>query len=74
MISGQFDSVTQEVEDKLNDSETSQSNDAFSPRIGIVYQPMEPVLIYTSYRRSFAPNSSIRASVEVETIRQKTDL
>ena len=61
LISGRFDSVTQEVDDKLNDSETSQSNDAFSPRIGIVYQPIEPVSIYASYSRSFAPNSGIRA-------------
>ncbi len=61
LISGRFDSVTQEVDDKLNESETSQSNDAFSPRIGIVYQPVEPVSLYASYSRSFAPNSGIRA-------------
>ena len=61
LISGRFDSVTQEVDDKLNESETSQSNDAFSPRIGIVYQPIEPVSLYASYSRSFASNSGIRA-------------
>lgn len=62
LISGRFDSVTQEVDDKLNESETSQSSDAFSPRIGIVYQPIEPVSVYASYSRSFAPNSGIRAN------------
>jgi len=29
---------------------------AFSPRIGIVYQPIEPVSLYASYSRSFIPN------------------
>ena len=38
-------------------SETSQSDDAFSPRIGLVYQPIEEVSLYGSFSRSFAPNT-----------------
>ncbi|WP_335136182.1 TonB-dependent siderophore receptor [Nostoc sp.] len=33
-------------------------NEAFSPRVGIVYQPIEPISIYASYSRSFNPSSS----------------
>jgi iron complex outermembrane recepter protein len=36
----------------------SQKNyDAFSPRVGLVYQPIEPISIYASYSRSFNPNT-----------------
>ncbi|MEH1822458.1 MAG: TonB-dependent siderophore receptor [Nostoc sp.] len=31
----------------------AQSNSAFSPRLGIVYQPIPPVSLYASYSRSF---------------------
>lgn len=33
-------------------------NSAFSPRVGIVYQPIEPISLYASYSRSFTPNNS----------------
>ncbi|BAY23357.1 ferrichrome-iron receptor [Calothrix sp. NIES-2100] len=60
LVGGRFDTVTQERDDKLNDSESSQSDEAFSPRVGIVYQPIEPISLYASYSRSFAPNSGVR--------------
>ena len=39
-------------------SETNTSDDAFSPRLGIVYQPVEPLSLFASYSRSFSPNSA----------------
>ncbi|PSN09141.1 TonB-dependent siderophore receptor [filamentous cyanobacterium CCT1] len=33
-----------------------QSNSAFSPRFGIVYQPIEPISLYASYTESFEPS------------------
>ncbi|MEM6435545.1 MAG: TonB-dependent receptor [Cyanobacteria bacterium P01_D01_bin.115] len=39
-------------------SESSLSEDAFSPRIGLVYQPIEEVSLFTSYSRSFVPNTA----------------
>lgn len=30
---------------------------AFSPRVGLVYQPVEPISLYTSFSRSFVPNT-----------------
>lgn len=59
LVGGRFDTITQELDDELNDSESSQSNDAFSPRVGIVYQPIQPISLYASYSRSFAPNTGI---------------
>lgn len=60
LVGGRFDTVTQDLEDKLNNSDTSQSSEAFSPRVGIVYQPIQPISLYASYSRSFAPNSGVR--------------
>ncbi|MEM1280227.1 MAG: TonB-dependent siderophore receptor [Cyanobacteria bacterium P01_H01_bin.152] len=39
-------------------SESSLSEDAFSPRVGVVYQPIEEVSLFTSYSRSFVPNTA----------------
>ncbi|AFY87401.1 TonB-dependent receptor [Chroococcidiopsis thermalis] len=60
LIGGRFDVVDQESEDRLEDTSSSQSEDAFSPRIGIVYQPIEPISLYASYSQSFVPNSATR--------------
>ncbi|MBD3885235.1 TonB-dependent siderophore receptor [Phormidium tenue FACHB-886] len=34
---------------------SEQSDTAFSPRLGIVYQPIEPLSLYASFSRSFLP-------------------
>ncbi|MEO1633579.1 MAG: TonB-dependent siderophore receptor [Cyanobacteria bacterium J06631_9] len=38
-------------------TDETQNDDAFSPRIGIVYQPTEAVSLYANYSRSFSPNT-----------------
>ncbi len=53
LVGGRFDIVNQTREDYIADSETFQQDEAFSPRIGIVYQPIEPISLYASYSRSF---------------------
>ncbi len=55
LLSGRFDTFTQTNKDFLADSETSQSESAFSPRVGIVYQPIQPISLYANYSRSFEP-------------------
>jgi iron complex outermembrane recepter protein len=40
-------------------SESSFSNQALSPRIGFVYQPIEPISLYASYSTSFVPNNTL---------------
>jgi iron complex outermembrane receptor protein len=55
LLGGRFDLFEQTYRDFLADTETNQSGDAFSPRVGIVYQPIEPISLYASYSRSFSP-------------------
>ncbi len=48
-------------------SESSFSNQALSPRIGFVYQPIEPVSLYASYSTSFVPNNTLtRTGTSIE--------
>jgi len=56
LIGGRFDFIDYESIDLLASETTSLYDDAFSPRIGLVYQPSETVSLYGSYTRSFEPN------------------
>lgn len=47
---------TVDFEDSLNN--ISGSSDAVSPRLGIVYQPIETISLYASYSQSFNPSVS----------------
>jgi iron complex outermembrane receptor protein len=40
-------------------TESGQNRDAFSPRVGLVYQPLENVSLYANYSRSFLPSSAL---------------
>ncbi|MEL6461874.1 MAG: TonB-dependent receptor, partial [Cyanobacteria bacterium J06621_15] len=51
------DTVQQESENFENNTSSSQNDDAFSPRVGLVYQPTKELSLYGSYSTSFAPNS-----------------
>ncbi|NJM23941.1 MAG: TonB-dependent siderophore receptor, partial [Richelia sp. SM1_7_0] len=37
-------------------TEFEQTDSAWSPRFGIIYQPIQPLSLYASYTRSFAPS------------------
>jgi iron complex outermembrane recepter protein len=61
LLGGRFDIVDQTIKNNPSafeptSSSSSQYNEAFSPRVGIVYQPIEPLSLYASYSRSFRPN------------------
>lgn len=51
-----YDTVKQIVTDNLEQTEVSNTDDAVSPRVGVVYKPIEPVSLYASYSQSFSPN------------------
>ena len=63
LIGGRYDFArTESGFDFVANGETFVGSDefdseAFSPRVGIVYQPIEPISLYASYSRSFIPNS-----------------
>ncbi|WP_144051194.1 TonB-dependent siderophore receptor [Calothrix sp. PCC 7507] len=47
----------------IGDATTEDFYDSpFSPRVGIVYQPIEPISLYASYSSSFNPSSSRTAT------------
>jgi iron complex outermembrane receptor protein len=56
-----YDTVEQIVTNHPTDfdptfTEVTQNNDALTPRLGVVYKPVDKISLYTSYSRSFAPN------------------
>ncbi|MBD2494897.1 TonB-dependent siderophore receptor [Nostoc sp. FACHB-280] len=55
LVSGRFDVFTQTDQDFLAGTESSQTVSAWSPRVGIVYQPIQPISLYANYSRSFEP-------------------
>ncbi|BDA71299.1 ferrichrome-iron receptor [Calothrix sp. PCC 7716] len=61
LLGGRFDIVNQNQFDRISDTASSQYDEAFTPRIGFVYQPIKPISLYASYSRSFAPNFAQRA-------------
>jgi iron complex outermembrane receptor protein len=65
---GRFDVFEQNLTNRPNDStpdttEDSQTNTAFSPSIGISYQPWKPIALYANYTESFAPQEAGARSV-----------
>jgi iron complex outermembrane recepter protein len=64
LVGGRYDFVdykSENIPDTINGSEVEKSSfydEAFSPRVGIVYQPIEELSLYASYSRSFVPNNN----------------
>jgi iron complex outermembrane recepter protein len=62
LVGGRFDFVrfkNESITDLVNNSEpevTRRYYEAFSPRIGLVYQPIKPISLYVSYTRAFKPD------------------
>ncbi|MEH2179293.1 MAG: TonB-dependent siderophore receptor [Nostoc sp.] len=59
LVGGRYDFIdsnSENISDISISNEPDESRyyfDAFSPRVGIVYQPIEPISLYASYSRSF---------------------
>ncbi|MBD2775785.1 TonB-dependent receptor [Iningainema tapete] len=55
LLGGRFDIISEKYEDfiPITRPEKFRQNEAFSPRVGIVYQPIKPISLYASYNRSF---------------------
>lgn len=51
-----YDTQDYNYRDLTSDFRYSQADSAFSPRVGIVYQPIPPISLYASYARSFTPS------------------
>lgn len=58
LVGGRFDYYYQNNDNRFTRREVRTYNRAFTPRVGLVYQPLEPVSLYASYSRSFQPITS----------------
>ncbi|WP_439566413.1 TonB-dependent siderophore receptor, partial [Gloeocapsopsis crepidinum] len=59
LLGGRYDVVDQTS--FSDDTADQQNQGAFSPRVGIVYQPIEPLSFYASFSQSFSPNFALAA-------------
>jgi iron complex outermembrane receptor protein len=66
LAGGRFDIVEQESRGSFDyiafgegSSSDEQQSDAFTPRIGVVYQPSETLSLYSSFSQSFVPNEDL---------------
>jgi catecholate siderophore receptor len=56
MIGGRFDRLaTKRSDDGTADMDLERTDNTFSPRIGLVYEPVDWVSLYATYSRSFQP-------------------
>ncbi|MEH1835537.1 MAG: TonB-dependent receptor [Nostoc sp.] len=65
LLGGRFDIVDQGssfTNSAGANTNTQVQANAFTPRIGIVYQPVPPLSLYASYSQSFAPNTATTVS------------
>jgi iron complex outermembrane recepter protein len=54
LLRGRFDFANQEQRNLSSNTEVDDNYQEFSPRVGIVYQPIQPISLYASYSRSFS--------------------
>ncbi|MBD2729527.1 TonB-dependent siderophore receptor [Nostoc sp. FACHB-892] len=55
LLGVRFDTFDRKYTDFITNTESSGSDSAFSPRFGIVYQPIPAISLYASYTSSFTP-------------------
>lgn len=67
LIGGRYDWTSSDLEIRSNDINEPVINDgAFSPRVGLVYQPSDTISLYTSYSTSFKPSSAFSINPDGE--------
>lgn len=57
-----YETTEQTSTDLIDETESEQNEDAFTPLIGLVYQPLDNLSLYANYSQSFLPNSAITIS------------
>ena len=70
LVGARYDTVEQDTTNLVTDITTRQYDDAVTPRVGLVYQPIEEISLYGNYAQSFNPNTATDAngnSLEPET-------
>lgn len=64
LLGGRLDGFdqTNTVNSPTTNTNTPQSDSAFSPRAGLVWQPIQPLSLYASYTESFKPQGETTSS------------
>lgn len=57
VLGARFDSFDIDVKDQIGTDSGSQKNTNVAPRAGIVFNPIDPLILYASYSESFLPAS-----------------
>ncbi len=55
LVGLRYDNLSQDRNDKVKSQILNRTDNTYSPRIGLVYQPLSNLSLYTSYNRSFQP-------------------
>lgn len=56
LVGLRYDNLSQDRDDKTSANlDLNRTDNTYSPRIGVVYQPVSNLSLYTSYNRSFQP-------------------
>ncbi|MDP5008294.1 MAG: TonB-dependent receptor, partial [Glaciimonas sp.] len=78
LAGARFDYLRQARDDKTTaNMDLSRTDKTISPRLGVVYQPIEPVSLYASYNRSFQPlvdSFTLKANTDALKPTQTTNL
>lgn len=72
LAGGRLDIYEQKTIDFTEDLTSEQSQERFSPRVGLVYQPIEPLSLYASYSTSFNPDSFNSTTVDGDVLEPST--
>ena len=72
LAGGRLDIYDQESIDFTEDITSEQSQEEFSPRVGVVYQPIEPISLYASYSTSFNPDPFNSTTVDGDVLEPST--
>ena len=59
LLGGRLDFFEERSNNRFANTESSQSDTAFSPRVGVVYQPIPEISLYAGFSQSFAPTIGV---------------
>jgi iron complex outermembrane receptor protein len=62
LLGGRIDFFEERSNNRLANTDSGQSDTAFSPRVGVVYQPIPEISLYAGFSQSFAPSIGIAAN------------
>ena len=55
VVGGRFDLVNRRADENIEGTTTKVEDTKVTPRVGLVYRPIEPVSVYASYSQGFQP-------------------